>query len=70
MFTSVDKVLDEIMQLDYATREMLVEIISKRQIEERRKEISQNAKKSLTDYKRGKSKVYSSRELICHLHSL
>lgn len=69
MFT-VDKVLDEIMQLDYSTREMLVEIVRKRQIEERRNVISANAKKAKREYTNRKLKSSLAVEVIKHLHSL
>ncbi len=66
MFT-LDKVLDDIMQLDYSTREMLLDILKKRQIEERRKEIAANARKAKSDFKRGKLKARSAKEVIRHL---
>jgi hypothetical protein len=69
MFT-VDKVLDEIMQLDFSTREMLVEILNRRQIEERRAEIKRRGKKAKLDFSRGKLKSYSAKEIIKHLHSI
>lgn len=69
MFT-IDKVLDEIMQLDFATREMLVDILHKRQIEERRKDIAGNARKARSAFKHGKLKAHTSSEVIRHLNSL
>lgn len=51
---TIDKVLDEIMQLDFSSREMLIDIVRKRQVEERRKEIARNARKAKAEFKRGK----------------
>jgi len=51
---TIDKTLDTIMQLDVSSREMLLEILQKRQIEERRKEIAHNGKQAKADYKSGK----------------
>lgn len=69
MFT-IDKVLDEIMQFDFNTREMLLEILRKRQIAERRKEIAANARKAKAEFKNGKLKHRTSAEAIKHLDSL
>ena len=41
------------MQLDYASREMLLEILQKRQIEARRDQIAKAAKQTLKAYHRG-----------------
>ena len=69
MFT-IDKVLDEIMQLDFSSREMLIDIVRKRQIEEKRAAIARNARKAKKEYKRGKLKPLSSTKLIKHLKAL
>ena len=47
-----DEVLDEVMELDYDSREMLVDIIRKRQIEERRDEILRNVKSTRKEFVR------------------
>jgi len=52
--TTINETLDKIMQLDIPSREMLMEILQKRQIEERRKEIVRNGKQSKAAYKAGK----------------
>ena len=51
---TIDSTLEEIMRLDYNTREMLLEILQKRQIEARRDQIAKNAKQTLKDYHSGK----------------
>jgi len=45
--------LEDIMQLDFASREMLLEILQKRQVEARRSEIAKAAKQSIKEYKSG-----------------
>ena len=47
---TIDSTLQEIMQLDYNSREMLLEILQKRQIEARRNNMARAAKQSLKDY--------------------
>ncbi len=51
---TIDQTLDTIMQMDVSSREMLIEILQKRQIEERRMEIARNGKQAKADYKSGK----------------
>ncbi len=51
---TLDKTLDAAMQLPPEQREMLVEILRKRQIEERRKEIAENAREAKQDLDAGK----------------
>jgi hypothetical protein len=53
---SFDEILDLIMQMDFESREMLVEILIKRQIEERRKEISKNGEDALEAFHSGQLK--------------
>ncbi|MDZ4846982.1 MAG: hypothetical protein SH857_15720 [Chitinophagales bacterium] len=69
MFT-IDKVLDEIMQLDFSSREMLIDIVRKRQIEEKRKQIASYAHKAKAALKRGKLKAVSAAKLSMHLKTL
>lgn len=49
-----DQSLDAIMQMDFLSREMLLEILQKRQMEERRNEIADNGKRAKADLKSGK----------------
>jgi len=67
---TLDQALTEIMQLDYNSREMLLEILQKRQIEARRTEIAENAQQAKKDYEAGNIKPMSAEEAIIHLHTL
>jgi hypothetical protein len=67
---TINSTLDDIMQLDYTSREMLLEILQKRQIEARREQIAKNAKQSLKDYNAGKLSSLSADEIINKLNSL
>lgn len=51
---TIDQTLEAIMQMDFSSREILLEILQKRQIEERRKGIALNGKKAKADYASGK----------------
>lgn len=65
---TIDSTLDDIMQLDFASREMLLEILQKRQMEARRSEMAENAKQSLTDYQAGKVTPVTADEAIKKLN--
>lgn len=67
---TIDSTLENIMQLDFDTREMLLEILQKRQIEARRDEIAKNAKESLADYRSGRLQARSAEEVIERLNNL
>ncbi|MBS1528305.1 MAG: hypothetical protein JST19_21850 [Bacteroidetes bacterium] len=67
---TIDTALDEIMQLDFASREMLLEILQKRQVEARRSEMAKNAKQSLKDYHAGKTSAVTADEAIQKLKAL
>jgi hypothetical protein len=54
----------EIMQLDYTSREMILEILKKRQIEARREDMAKNARKSIRDYQRGVTSAISNFEIV------
>lgn len=68
--TTINEALDKLMELDFESREMLIEIAQKRQIEERRKEIANNGKKSKESYRNNKLKAISSTEVIARLNTL
>ena len=68
--TTIDQALADIMKLDFNTREMLLEILQKRQVEARRDAIAKNAKKSLKEYHTGSYVALSVDEAIGHLNSL
>ena len=61
---TLDQSLDTIMQMDFSSREMLLEILQKRQIEERRKEIADNAKQAKADFKYGKITPSNAADII------
>jgi len=67
---TIDSTLDDIMKMDFASREMILEILQKRQIEARRNEIAKNAKKSVKDYLAGENTSMSAEELINKLNSI
>lgn len=67
---TIDSTLENIMQLDFASREMLLEILQKRQIEARRDQIAKAAKQSLKDYHAGKVVPLSADEAIERLNAL
>jgi hypothetical protein len=62
--------LDDIMRLDFDTREMLLDILKRRQIESRRDEIAENGKKALKEYRSGKAVPKSAEEVIAELNAL
>ncbi|MEI6815621.1 MAG: hypothetical protein WCL14_03345 [Bacteroidota bacterium] len=65
---TIDKILDEITQLDMDSRDMLIEILNKRRIEESRNEIADNACKTKKDFDAGKIKIHSAKEAIQKLN--
>ena len=67
---TIDQALSDIMQLDYISREMLLEILQKRQIEARRDEIAENAAQAIKDFHAGNLTPMSAEEAINHLHAL
>lgn len=64
---TIDSALSEFMKLDFNTREMLLDIIQKRQAEVRRKAIVRNAKAGQRDYLAGNLKSESASTLIQRL---
>ncbi len=66
---TLDHALDVAMQLSYEQKQMLIEILLKRQIEERRKEITENARESLMAFHAGELKTESADSLIARLHA-
>lgn len=67
---TIDSTLEDIMQLDYASREMLLEILQKRQIEARRSEIAKTAKQTLKEYKSGNIQPLDASEVVKKLSTL
>ena len=67
---TLDRVLDDIMMLDFTSREELVRILRKRQIEERRKEIARNAGKAKSQLRKGRIHATGANEAIHKLRAL
>jgi len=59
-----DKTLDEIMKLDYSSKELLFDLLQNRLVEERRNQIAANAKKSKKEFSKGKLVAKSAAEII------
>jgi len=71
MMMTLDQALTDIMQLDDNSREMLLDILLRRQVETHRDEIARNAKKSIKEYRSGMYTALSTEEAINnHLNSL
>lgn len=66
---TLDKVLEEAEHLEFDDREYLLNILSKRQIELRRVEISKRVKEALKAYKEGNVKSGNLEELWKDLNS-
>lgn len=64
---TLNDIIDSAMQLTPEQREMLVEILSKRQIEERRHEIAIDAQESIAEYRAGKTKAQSAEKILREL---
>ncbi len=67
---TINSTLEDIMQLDYTSREILLEILQKRQIEARRGEMARQAKISIKDYQSGKTAPISADEAVRKLEAL
>ncbi len=66
---TLDQALDMVMQLEYEQKEMLLEILWKRQVEDRRQEIAQNAQEAISAFYAGELKTETDVELINRLHA-
>lgn len=66
---NLDQALDSARQLSLSDKEMLIEILKKQTIEERRKEIATEVRKSRTLYTAGKLAPSDSNQIIDELHS-
>ena len=67
---SFNKVLDIVMGLPPGDRDILLEILRNRRVEERRKEIANEVRESVELYKSGKILPQSADEVIQELNSL
>ena len=66
---TLDQALDTVMLLPYEQKEMLIDIVRKRQIEERREQIRQNADEAIRAFHAGQLKTETAAELISRLHA-
>jgi len=67
---TLDIALDYAMELDFERRDMLIDILKKRQIEERRDQIARDAEISMAEYRAGMYKPMTAEEVIKHLHEV
>lgn len=64
---TLDQALETVQQLPFDQQEMLLEIVQRRHIEQRRKEIAQDAQLTLQSYRAGKLKPKQVAEAINEL---
>ncbi|RKZ80668.1 MAG: hypothetical protein DRR19_23215 [Candidatus Parabeggiatoa sp. nov. 1] len=64
---TLDKALDTVMQLSLEQREMLINIVQHRDIENRRREMATEAREAIADFHAGKLKPQSTQEIITTL---
>ena len=67
--SNLDQVLDEAMNLPLEQREMLIQILQRRMIEQRRDEIAQDAQLSLAEFREGKLRIQTATEAISELQN-
>lgn len=67
--STLDEAIETVMQLPQEQQEILLEIIQRRHIEGRRKEIAREAKASLEAYRTGQFKPQSAQEVIADLRA-
>lgn len=65
--SNLDRVLDEAMNLPTEQQEMLIQILQRRVIEQRRDEIACDAKLSLAEFREGKLKIQTAEKAIADL---
>ncbi len=64
-----EQILDDVMQLPLEQREMLIDILLHRHVEQRREEIAQSAKEAISDFRAGRLKPQSAKSIISELRS-
>jgi Rad3-related DNA helicase len=67
--SNLDRVLDEAMNLPLEQREMLIQILQRRMIEQCRDEIAQDAQLSLAEFREGKLRIQTATEAISELQN-
>jgi hypothetical protein len=68
--TTLNEVLDAVMELPIEQQEMLIQIVRQRTIENRREEIAQAAQESISEFRSGKLKAQTAAEVISDLRLL
>ena len=68
--TTLNEVLDAVMELPAEQQEMLIQIVRQRTIENRREEIAQAAQVSIAEFRSGKLKAQTAAEVISDLRLL
>lgn len=66
---SLDQALDTVMLRTFEHKEMLIDIVRKRQIEERREQIRYNADQAIKAFHASKFKTQTAAELISRLEA-
>ena len=66
---TLDQALDAAMQLSYPQKQMLIEILWRRQIDERREEIAANAREAIRAFHAGELKAETIDDLLARLHA-
>lgn len=66
---TLDQVIDNATQLPQEQQEMLIDILSKRQVEVRRNEIARDAQRSLDNFRTGKFRPQPMASVLDNLHS-
>lgn len=67
---TIDHTLDEIMKLDFQSREILLKLLQHRQADARRDEIFNLANSSIEEYHAGVYTAMSAEDAIKKLHSI
>ncbi|TSJ43104.1 hypothetical protein FO440_02640 [Mucilaginibacter corticis] len=68
--TTIDSALESVMELDFKSREILLEILQKRQVEARRNKMAKTASQTLKEYQAGKLQPLTADEVVKKLNSL
>jgi hypothetical protein len=64
---TLDQAIDTVMQLSFEQQEILLEVVRRRHIESRRKEIARDAQESIAAFQAGQLKPQSVNEIITDL---
>ncbi len=67
--TTLDQALDVVMQLEDEQKDMLLEILQRRRVEDRRREIAANAQEATRALRAGELRAETADELIRRLHA-